>query len=90
MPKLIWNENYWRDRAAEARAMGSDQRNDDCQRIIHGIADCYEHLATLSAGCSMRQPEGLSSSLRSRVAKRGRHTRGAYAPVPEMADRLRV
>lgn len=48
MAKLIWAENYWHDRAEEARAAAGNIRNPECRRIMREIARSYEHLAKLS------------------------------------------
>jgi hypothetical protein len=48
MPKLIWDENYWHLRAEEARIMQSNVKNPECKRIMHGITECYVHLAQLT------------------------------------------
>jgi hypothetical protein len=48
MPRLIGNEEYWCEFAKDARAMADNLSNDECNRIMHEIAECYEHLAALS------------------------------------------
>jgi hypothetical protein len=54
MVKLVWNEEYWRRRAEEARTI-EDPSNFECKRIKRKIAQSYDRLAehlTLSAKTS--------------------------------------
>jgi hypothetical protein len=48
MPKLVWDEEYWRSRATEARTMGDQIRHPDCKRIMGEMARSYDHLAELT------------------------------------------
>jgi hypothetical protein len=46
--KLIWDAQYWRDRAEEARAMRDNLSKADCKRLMGDIADAYDWLADLT------------------------------------------
>ena len=48
MPKLIWDERYWAERAEEARAVCDSIQNPECSRIMGEIALSYDRLARLS------------------------------------------
>jgi hypothetical protein len=48
MPKLIWDEEYWRHCAEEARSFAVDIRHPECKRIMDDIAKSYDRLAELS------------------------------------------
>jgi len=48
IPKLIWDEDYWLHRAAEARTLGESIRHRECKRIMADIADSYARLARLT------------------------------------------
>lgn len=55
VPKSIWDEEYWRRRAEEARTLEDQMRNLECKRIKSKIAQSYDRLAehlTLSAKTS--------------------------------------
>jgi hypothetical protein len=45
MVKLIWDEDYWRHRAEEARRIEEQIRNPECKRIMRKIAQSYDRLA---------------------------------------------
>lgn len=48
MPKLIWDETYWRHRAEEARTIADRLDNAECKPIMSGIAESYQRLAELT------------------------------------------
>jgi hypothetical protein len=42
---LIHDAKHWRDRAEEARAVSEQMTDAETQRMMRGVADCYERLA---------------------------------------------
>jgi len=48
MPKMIWDESYWLQRAEEARTISADLRSPECRQIMREMAASYERLAQLT------------------------------------------
>jgi hypothetical protein len=44
MVKIVRDEEYWRHRAEEARAMEEQIRNPKCKRIMRKMAQAYDRL----------------------------------------------
>jgi hypothetical protein len=61
--KLIWDEQYWRDRAEEARAVQADLTKADCKRVMADIAKTYDRLADLTRNFKIAaEPRKLPSN----------------------------
>ena len=50
----------WQERAAEARALADTMSDPETKRLMHGIADAYEHLARRAEERKEAQPPGSS------------------------------
>src|SRR5215475_1901032 len=59
MPKIIWDETYWLQRADEVRAICDSMRNHECRRIMGEMAESYERLASLTKRFQKTVGQGL-------------------------------